>query len=121
MSPSSWIEIGSLDTTPEWHIDALVGFAGVYVAVVNDDTNKQPTIRFSADGRSWRTIELPAPDPIGLPEGGGAIWAAVGAAATDGDSVVVVGGYDHAPCVWPLPGDTGSSAMSGFADLVGEH
>ena len=100
-SSSSWVEIGSLDTAPEWHIESLVGFAPGYVAVVNDDATGPPTIRFSTDGRSWRTVELPAPEPVDAPvHGGAAQWAVTGAAATDGRSVVVVGTYRHEPCDW---------------------
>jgi hypothetical protein len=78
---------------------------------VNDASNKPPTIRFSTDGQSWRTIELPSPDPVVSPDGS-TDWAVAGAAATDGDSVVVVGAYDHAPCDW-TPGTGGPPPCQG--------
>lgn len=102
---AAWTEVARIDGATEQG-RVLVGFAGGYLAIVPDDRHGPPEVRHSVDGRSWQTIELPAPYPVispgpdSVPE-----WARPTYAATDGTAVVLVGGYAHLPCDWTS--DTG--------------
>ncbi len=105
----SWVEVGSLERVPQGYALAIVGYEGGYVALVDGAPSDPPTVRVSSDGRDWRTIRLPAPEPIDPPGADTSYDPAATpvALATDGTTVVVVGSYYHEPCDWSRLGDTG--------------
>jgi hypothetical protein len=93
-SSLAWHAIGTLDA------ERIVGFTGGYVA-----TNGSQAVSYSADGSSWERIRLPfkvTTDPHGIK-----LTAQADAVATDGTQVIVVGGYEHAPCTPQASGETG--------------
>jgi hypothetical protein len=109
LGKASWQEIGSLQGIAQEYARAIVGYAGGYVALVDQLPGGPPTVRTSSDGRSWRTVPLAAPDPID-PPGADTQYdspASPVALASDGTTVIVVGSYYHEPCDWSRLGDTG--------------
>jgi hypothetical protein len=88
-----WNEAGELTGATEFGTWTMVGFDQGYVAVGSRSGNERPTAWFSADARSWVRQRLPSPRPVDDHWPGTAA-----AAATDGRTVVIVGGYAHGPC-----------------------
>jgi hypothetical protein len=77
----------------------VVGFSGGYVAI-----GTTRTAWFSPDGQAWSTVELPFPASTGAFDQ--VLDARVTAIASNGDEVVIVGGYSRESCRRPT-GDTG--------------
>jgi len=103
-SDLAWYSIGTIpvaDTT----IRDVVGFAKGYVAV-----ERSRSVWFSADGRTWREIELPF--TVTEDEYGRFLDARARAVTTDGTQVLVVGGYSHEPCRAPDPPNNPSTEDS---------
>jgi hypothetical protein len=92
-SDLAWHSIGAIPVKSEnLPYVALVGFAKGYVAVERGSSS----VRFSADGRTWRSIKLPF--TVTNDEHGNSLDAGANAVTTNGTQVLVVGGYAHKPC-----------------------
>ena len=82
----------------------MVGFDDGYLAIFTITQE----VWFSPDGATWAAIDLPAPDLATAAAAGVDLGSSSGgtprAVATDGERVVVVGLYGHAPCT---PQDVG--------------
>lgn len=103
-SPKPTTSASVPSTSPAWHrlgtiqddyVHDVVAFAHGYVAT----SSSMRSVWYSEDGTSWQAITLPftaAKDPYGR-----TLDAHVSALATNGQQVLAVGGYSHAPCVSP--------------------
>jgi hypothetical protein len=119
-TPSPSPSAGGIETLA-WHrlgtipgpVRAVVGFRRGYVAL---STNGRAVFT-STDGREWRRIRLPL-DPPGPgpadPDSNGRIGRAM---ATNGEQVVVVGGYSHQPCA-SGPGEQGGDPACGYSPVA---
>jgi hypothetical protein len=115
-APAPWTE--DVETLA-WHrlgrlpaeVSGVVGFEDGYVALADGGDR----VFFSPDGQDWQKVRLPSDggsDPTGL----------LGRAlATDGNSVLVVGGYSHEPCETLEPGqepDTGGGPECDYSPVT---
>jgi hypothetical protein len=111
-SPSSastsltWEPIGSL---PASGVLSVVGFDEGYVAITG-----ARTAWFSPDGKGWTSSTLPFTETTDAQ--GRQLDARVDAMATDGSTLVAVGGYGHEPCTGD-PADTGGGPLCPMAPL----
>jgi hypothetical protein len=104
----AWQPLGTI-ASPE--IREIVGFADGYVAV-----DSSLTVWFSPDGAAWQAVTLPF--KVTKDSSGAKLEADVQAVATDGDRVLVVGGYAHEPCLHVQPGTVGGGPPCPFAPLA---
>ncbi len=86
-----------LAAVPISSAQGIVGFAKGYVVLDGEAGNAW----FSTAGRSWKRVELPGAD------GTDANGLRARVIATNGRQLLVVGGYEHEPCVQQAPGSTG--------------
>jgi hypothetical protein len=93
-SDLTWHSIGAIPVRAE-NVRGVVGFAKGYVAVERGSRS----VRFSADGQTWREIKLPF--KVTKDEHGRPLEAGANAVTTNGTQVLVVGGYSHKPCRAP--------------------
>jgi hypothetical protein len=99
----SWASIGSIPVDPMSFRD-VVGFDGGYVAVQWDRK-----AWFSPDGVSWEAVTLPFKETT--TKKGVHLGASVQAAASDGPSVLVVGGAEDKTCTAAPSSDTGGGPL----------
>lgn len=92
----AWHRLGII---PGSRIDGVVGFEIGYVVLQGN----AGAVWHSLDGRSWRQVDLPADFPL-VPDANGMLGRAI---ATNGDEVLVVGGYSDPECQPTPPGSTG--------------
>ena len=100
ISDLAWQDIGTIPA-PGNEIQSAAGFARGYVAVERGSSS----VWFSADGRTWREVELPF--KVTNDEYGSPLEAGANAVTTNGTQVLVVGGYSHEPCRAPEGASTG--------------
>ncbi len=117
-SASPW---SSSAKTLTWHrlgafaasgVDGLIGFAKGYVAL----EGSAGAVWHSPDGRSWKRVKLPFDLPLkGAQDPNGLLGRVI---TTNGEEVLVVGGYSHQPCEEQPPGDTGGDPECAISPIA---
>jgi hypothetical protein len=113
-SALSWERIGAIPsqgTSATGTVSDIVGFAAGYVAIT-----VTRTVWFSADGHQWTAIVLPF--AASKDKTGNRLDAAADDVATDGTSLLLVGGYAHGPCLGSPPGPAGAGPLCPRAPLA---
>jgi hypothetical protein len=103
----AWHRLGKLPAT----VSGFVGFEEGYVALADGGER----VFFSPDGQTWQKVDLQS---IGGSDANGQVGRAL---ATDGSSVIVVGGYSHEPCETLEPGqepDTGGGPECDYSPVT---